>query len=68
MAAKAITDQAGVELTNFDLTDRCTAWTRSTVKGTWVMGPLQAIVTGRPYTQWWMAPLTITGKAEALIY
>ena len=69
LAAKAVTDGAGVELTNFDLgADRCTAWTRTMLKGTWVWGPVQAIGSGKPIGQWWMAPARVTGKAEALMY
>jgi len=69
LAAMAFAKQNDLEVYGFDQSNgRCTVWTRANVVGTWVWGPVLAVMAGKPYSQWWSAPVPIKGKAEALIF
>jgi hypothetical protein len=69
LAAMAFAKQNDLEVYGFDQNNgRCTVWTRTDVTGTWAWGPVLAAMAGKPYSQWWSAPVPITAKADALIF
>ena len=69
LAAMGVAQTAGIVVYGYDQSNgRCTVWTRANVPGTWVWGPVLAAMSGKPYTQWWGAPVPITGKADSVIF